>query len=81
MPSPLARAPSEPALRYEYRSQTLTLDNYLARNPATGLLVVRGDTILIERYQHRARARRLTADTSTWRSVDDLDRLYQEGEE
>jgi CubicO group peptidase (beta-lactamase class C family) len=52
MPSPLARAPSEPAVRYEYQGRTFTLDDYLARNPATGLLVARGDTILIERYQY-----------------------------
>jgi CubicO group peptidase (beta-lactamase class C family) len=51
-PSPLARTASEPALRYEYGGQTLTLDDYLARHPATGLLVARGDTILIERYQY-----------------------------
>jgi CubicO group peptidase (beta-lactamase class C family) len=51
-PSPLARAASEPAVRYEYQGQTFTLDDYLERNPATGLLVARGDTILIERYQY-----------------------------
>jgi CubicO group peptidase (beta-lactamase class C family) len=37
---------------YEYQGQTFTLDDYLARNPATGLLIARGDTILIERYQY-----------------------------
>jgi CubicO group peptidase (beta-lactamase class C family) len=51
-PSPLARAASEPAVRYEYQGQKFTLDDYLARNPATGLLVARGETILIERYQY-----------------------------
>ena len=51
-PSPLARAVVEPAVRYEYQGQTFTLDEYLARNPATGLLVARGDTILVERYQY-----------------------------
>ena len=51
-PSPLARAASEPAVRYEYQGQTFTVDEYLARNPATGLLVARGDTVLIERYQY-----------------------------
>ena len=51
-PSPLARAASEPAVRYEHQGQSFTLDDYLARNPATGLLVARGDTILIERYQY-----------------------------
>ena len=51
-PSPLARAASEPAIRYEYEGQTFSLDDYLARNPTTGVLVARGDTILIERYQY-----------------------------
>jgi CubicO group peptidase (beta-lactamase class C family) len=51
-PSPLARATSEPVVRYEYQGQTFTLEDYLARNPAIGLLVARGDTILVERYQY-----------------------------
>jgi CubicO group peptidase (beta-lactamase class C family) len=51
-PSLLARVASEPAVRYEYRGHTFTLDDYLTRHPATGLLVARGDTILIERYQY-----------------------------
>jgi CubicO group peptidase (beta-lactamase class C family) len=51
-PSPLARAPAEPALRYEYEGRSLTLDDYLARHPATGLLVAREDTIFVERYQY-----------------------------
>jgi CubicO group peptidase (beta-lactamase class C family) len=51
-PSSLARAASEPAVRYEYQGQSFTLDDYLARNPATGLLVARGEAILIERYQY-----------------------------
>ena len=50
-PSPLARA-AEPVVRYEYQGQTFDLDGYLARNPATGLLVARDDTILVERYQY-----------------------------
>jgi CubicO group peptidase (beta-lactamase class C family) len=51
-PSPLARAAQEPAVRYEVQAQTFTIDDYLARNPTTGLLVARGDTILLERYQY-----------------------------
>ena len=50
--SPLRRAPEEPALRYDFQGQSFTLDDYLARNPATGLLIARGDTILVERYQY-----------------------------
>lgn len=51
-PSALKRGASEPPIRYDYQGQTFTLDDYLARNPATGLLVARGDTIMIERYQY-----------------------------
>ena len=51
-PSTLARATVEPAVRYEYQGQTFTLEDYLARNPTTGLLVAQGDTILVERYQY-----------------------------
>jgi CubicO group peptidase (beta-lactamase class C family) len=51
-PSSLGRAASEPILRYEYQGQTFGLDDYLARNPATGLLVARAETILVERYQY-----------------------------
>ena len=51
-PSLLARAAQEPAVRYVFQGQTFTFDDYLARNPATGLLVARGDTILVERYQY-----------------------------
>ena len=40
-PSPLARSASEPSVRYEYQGEKLTLDDYLARNPAMGLLVAR----------------------------------------
>src|SRR5262249_57450643 len=51
-PATLAGAASEPALRYEYQRQGFGLDDYLARNPATGLLIARDDTILVERYQY-----------------------------
>ena len=51
-PSRLARASVEPALTYMYDGQKRTIDDYLARNPTTGLLVARGDTILVERYQY-----------------------------
>src|SRR5213594_4017822 len=51
-PSRLGRAASEPAIQYYYQGAAADLDRYLSRNPATGLLVARGDTILIERYQY-----------------------------
>jgi CubicO group peptidase (beta-lactamase class C family) len=62
VPSRLLRAPTEPALHYEYQGETRSLDDYLARNPATGLLIARGDTILVERYQYaRTDRHRLTS--------------------
>jgi len=51
-PSPLGRAPSEPVIQYYYQGGAADLDLYLQRNPTTGLLVARGDTILLERYQY-----------------------------
>jgi CubicO group peptidase (beta-lactamase class C family) len=51
-PSRLGRAASEPAIQYYYQGAAADLDRYLLRNPATGLLVARGETILIERYQY-----------------------------
>src|SRR5436190_4215520 len=61
-PSSVGRAYSEPASQYYYQGAAADLDRYLARNPATGLLVARGDTILIERYQYgRTDRHRLTS--------------------
>src|SRR5438105_4493678 len=51
-PSRLARAAFEPAIPWEFQGQALTLDAYFTRNPTTGLLIARGDTILVERYQY-----------------------------
>jgi CubicO group peptidase (beta-lactamase class C family) len=48
----LARAGSEPALRYMSNGQPGTIDSFLANNRNTGLLVLKGDTILVERYQY-----------------------------
>ena len=51
-PSRLARAASEPTLRYDYEGKSFTVDDYLARHPVTGFLIARDDTILVERYQY-----------------------------
>jgi hypothetical protein len=52
VPLPLRRADEEISLTYEFRGSHYDLDEYLQRNPATGLLVARGDTILFEHYQY-----------------------------
>jgi CubicO group peptidase (beta-lactamase class C family) len=51
-PSVLTRAASVPSIRYTFAGQTSTLDQYLDRQPVTGFLIARGDTILVERYQY-----------------------------
>ena len=61
-PSPLTRATAEPPLRYRFGVRALTLEDYLAHNPITGLLIARGDAILVERYQYARNDRhRLTS--------------------
>jgi CubicO group peptidase (beta-lactamase class C family) len=50
-PSRLVRV-VEPPITWRLEDAELTVDDYLARNPITGLLIARGDTILVERYQY-----------------------------
>jgi CubicO group peptidase (beta-lactamase class C family) len=54
-PWPWQRVP-EPRIVYEGAPEVgrgyFTLDQYLERNPTTGLLIAQGDTILVERYQY-----------------------------
>ena len=58
----LARAASEPAIRYSFNGLELTLDDYLNRQPVTGLLIAKDNTILVERYQYgRTDTDRLTS--------------------
>jgi CubicO group peptidase (beta-lactamase class C family) len=45
------RAP-EPAISYNFESKRLSLADYLSRNPTTGLLIAKDDTILYEHYQY-----------------------------
>jgi len=50
-PSRLVRV-AEPRITWTFQGADLTLDDYLTRNPTTGLLIARGDRILVERYQY-----------------------------
>ena len=45
------RAP-EPSISYTFRSDRFSIKDYLDRNPTTGLLIARDDTILYEHYQY-----------------------------
>jgi CubicO group peptidase (beta-lactamase class C family) len=42
----------EPSIAYNFDSQRLMIADYLKRNPVTGLLIARDDTILYEHYQY-----------------------------
>jgi CubicO group peptidase (beta-lactamase class C family) len=66
---PLRRAPAEPAIHYTYRGNPATLDDYLSRNRTTGLLVLKGDTILVERYQYDRNATQRLASYSMAKTV------------
>ena len=60
--SQLARATSEPVIRYGFAGLDLTLDDYLNRHPVTGLLIAKDNSILVERYQYgRTDTDRLTS--------------------
>ena len=52
----LRRADAEPDFRYRWQGTTAGLDDYLATHRTTGLLILKGDTILAERYQYERNA-------------------------
>lgn len=49
---PLARVDAPPAIRYRYRNIGYSLDEYLERNRATGLLILQDGRIVAERYRY-----------------------------
>ena len=51
-PLPLPKAASEPRIEYRFEDRTLTLDDFLARQRVTGLLLIKDGEILVERYQY-----------------------------
>jgi CubicO group peptidase (beta-lactamase class C family) len=48
----LFKRTSEPAISYTFRSDRFSIQDYLGRNPTTGLLIAKDDTILYEHYQY-----------------------------
>lgn len=46
------RAVAEPEIHYEFGGRRLSLAEYLGHFPVTGILLLQGDTILLERYQY-----------------------------
>ena len=51
-PLPLPKVADEPKLQYRFEQQTYTIDDFLARERITGLLVIKDGQILAERYQY-----------------------------
>jgi len=51
-PLPFAAAAGEARLDYRFENQTLTLDDFLAHQRVTGLLVIKDGAVLFERYQY-----------------------------
>ncbi len=51
----LGRAAQEPDIRYRSGGVSRSLDDYLDQYPITGLLIARGNRILVERYQYYRR--------------------------
>ncbi|WP_298243099.1 serine hydrolase [uncultured Bradyrhizobium sp.] len=43
---------AEPSIAYSFDNERLSIADYLKRNPVTGLLIARDDTILYEHYQY-----------------------------
>ena len=68
VPSRLVRI-AEPRITYELGGVSLTLDDYVARTPTTGLLVARENAILVERYQYGRTDRHRFASTSMAKTV------------
>jgi CubicO group peptidase (beta-lactamase class C family) len=61
-PLPLPKAAGEPKFEYRFENQAHTLDDFLARQRVTGLLLIKDGEILLERYQYdRTPAHRLVS--------------------
>lgn len=65
----LKRAPREPAISYSTQFSSDNLDGYLSHNRTTGLLILKGDTILLERYQYERKPEQRMASYSMAKSV------------
>jgi CubicO group peptidase (beta-lactamase class C family) len=48
----VTHAPVEPEIIYIFQGERHSIDDYLRRNPVTGLLIAKADTILYEHYQY-----------------------------
>ncbi len=72
-PSPLpAAGGAPPAFTYHYQGQRLTVDDLLARQRITGLLILKDGKVLLERYQYQRNAQHRLASFSLAKTVTGL---------
>jgi CubicO group peptidase (beta-lactamase class C family) len=55
-PLPLRKAANDPKLSYRFEKQSYSLDDFLAHQRVTGLMVIKDGEILTERYQYERTA-------------------------
>ncbi len=48
----LFKRATQPKISYKFKSEQLSIEDYLGRHPTTGLLIAKDDTILYEHYQY-----------------------------
>jgi CubicO group peptidase (beta-lactamase class C family) len=65
----LKRAEKEPPISYFHERYSSDLDLFLKNNRNTGLLILKGDTILAERYQYERKPEHLFASMSMAKTV------------
>ncbi len=51
-PSALMKAERVPEISYPFDNKTFTLDDFMARQRVTGLLIIKDNNIVVERYQY-----------------------------
>ncbi|MDB5578625.1 MAG: serine hydrolase [Bradyrhizobium sp.] len=51
-PLPLPKAATQPSIEYRFENRNLTLDDFLAHQRITGLLLIKDGEVLVERYQY-----------------------------
>jgi CubicO group peptidase (beta-lactamase class C family) len=51
-PLPLVAATNGPQIEYHFEGRTLTIDDFVARQRITGILIIKDGQILVERYQY-----------------------------
>ena len=51
-PLPLPQAPANRSIEYRFEQQNYTIEDFLARERVTGLLLIKDGQILVERYQY-----------------------------